>query len=82
MAATYQLRRFLNHNIGGNRPSIAHIKIVSDSSLSGTSQVCGSSFPLGWSRFFAVVIGNGVQRTNEAGPARWRLKEVANGGGL
>ena len=32
-AARYQLRCFLNHNIGGKRPPITHIEIVSDSSL-------------------------------------------------
>ncbi len=26
--------------------------------------------------------GNGVQRTNEGSPARWRLKEATNFGGL
>ena len=71
MAATYQLRIFLHHNIMGIVRPMAHIEIVPDSPLSGTSQV-RLQLPPGWSRFFALR-NHGLQRTNEGSPARWKL---------
>ncbi len=51
---------------------MAHIEIVPDSSLPGTSQV-RLQLPPGWSRFFALR-NHGLHRTNEGSRARWALK--------